>query len=77
MSKKLTPMKAKTVDRVCELKRNWIEDGDFCMGVSWASVYISEQATGENSKDLIPIPRAVFDKMVRWYVTGSKCGALG
>jgi len=76
MSRKLTPMKAKTEQEICELPRDNADLGDWCLIVGESLIWITEQEMGKSPEQEIDVPRAVFDKMVRWYVTGSKCGRL-
>ena len=76
MTKKLTPMKARTDGQLCKLPRDNADLGDWCLIVGGATIWITEQELGKSPTQEIDIPRAVFDKMVRWYVTGSKGGRL-
>ena len=76
MTKKLTPMKARTDGQICKLTRDNAELNDWCIVIGEGLVWITEQELGKSPTQEIDIPRAVFDRLVRWYVTGSKCGRL-
>jgi len=76
MKQKLTPMKAKTFEQICGLKRDFAEIGDWYLGLDSKTVYLTEQALQGSATQRIKLPRNVFDKFVRWYVTGSKCGRV-
>ena len=76
MSKKLTPMKAKTFNQICDLRTDHAEIGDYCLMIDEGTVHLNEQALGESPTREIQIARDAFDKMIRWYVTGSKRGRL-
>jgi hypothetical protein len=53
-----------------EYDRDWLGHGDFTILTDGVRVWLSEQPSGEMPKQKIEIPRPVFDKLVRWYVTG-------
>ena len=76
MSKKLAPMKATTRQLMDRLPRDYAEIGDFAILATEDKIYFDEQKAGKRPVQSFEISRRVFDKLVRWYVTGSKCGRL-
>jgi len=72
----LKPMKAKTLKQICDLQTDHTEVGDYYLAIDTGVVYLSEQGWGESPTERMEIARDAFDKMIRWYVTGSKCGRL-
>lgn len=74
----MTPINCKTLQDACSMPRDNIDVGDFwiLLDTETGSVYLSEQPSGEPRKQRIEIPKATFDKLVRWYVTGRTNGKV-
>lgn len=68
----LKPIEARTLKQMCSLKEDNIATHDWWILLNEGSITICNQASGESAKDSISIPRHIFDKFARWYVTGSK-----
>ena len=69
-TKKLRPIQARTFKQVCSLPRDNLSTKDFWILIDHPHVVICQQRTGEPAKGSLSIPRAQFDRLVRWYITG-------
>lgn len=72
MKKCKTPIECKTLSDLASMPRTYTESGDFWICFDGFEIAIHEQKIGEGSKQKIAIPKAIFDKFVRWYTTGRK-----
>ena len=71
-AKHRAPCDAKTLNQLCELPRDNIDAGKWgWIIVDEDAVGIRQQRPGEESTQDITIPRTVFEKFARWYLTGS------
>lgn len=68
--KKLKPIEARTFKELCSLPTDNVNAKGFWMMVDEGVVTITKQNLGEAPTSQIDVPRAQFDRMVRWYVTG-------
>jgi hypothetical protein len=64
------PKDAVTLDAVCELPRDHVEYGDFWFMTDGYTITLAQQKTGEAAKSATSVPKTVFDRFVRWYLTG-------
>lgn len=69
--KPLTPEQARTERQVCELKRTYVDSGEYWFLMDESSVTLSHQKIGDAPTGQATLPRHVFEKFVRWYQTGS------
>lgn len=69
-SRRLKPIDARTVNQLCSLQRDNLDFKGFWILTDGNEITICQQKTGETPKATISIPKAVFDRMARWYVTG-------
>lgn len=69
-AKKLKPIEARTFDQICSLPRDGYDTKRFWLLVNIGTVTLCEQQNGKPSTNTMELPRAEFDKLVRWYVTG-------
>lgn len=69
-TKKLKPIEARTHDQICSIPRDHLDTKYFWLLIETNRVILCEQKTGEASKGSLSIPRAEFDRLARWYVTG-------
>ena len=67
MKDKISPMEA-TERELCCITRDNFDVGDFSIFTDSWEVSLSEQTAGEPRKQHIAIDRAVFNKLVRWYL---------
>lgn len=65
------PIDAKTDAQVAALGRDNVSWGDYIILFDGVRVWLSQQARGELPTQKIELPRHVFDRFARWYVTGS------
>lgn len=75
------PYQCKTFDEVCKIPRDNIDVGNshwmmIDAGPADHEVVITEQRSGDKASAQIRIPREVFVKMARWYLTGHKNGMV-
>ena len=70
MSKAKKPIDAKTFSQICSLPRDHYETKNHWLLLDTGVVYLHRQKSGHESEASLKIPRAEFDRMVRWYVTG-------
>lgn len=64
------PRDARTLAAITELSHDNVCQGNYSIMIDPRVVWISEQATGENRRQHIEIPRKAFDAFVEWYTTG-------
>lgn len=67
-----TPIECKTLKDICSLPRDSVDCGDFWILTDGYEISIHEQKIGHESVQKISVPKAIFDKFVRWYTTGRK-----
>jgi hypothetical protein len=67
MKKTLSPIEAKTFNKICSLKEDNTATKDFWMLLNEDSVTITAQRSGEDVTAQINIPRKDFNKFVKWY----------
>ena len=72
MDKELSPMQARTEAQVCALRRVNLTAGDFWLLLDSESVTLCHQRAGESPEAVVTIPRAEFNKLVRWYTKPQK-----
>lgn len=70
MKKKLKPIEARTFKQICSLPRDNIDAKGFWMMLDVGKVTIAQQKAGEPAKVMLTMPRAQFERMARWYMTG-------
>lgn len=63
------PMTA-TKEEICEMLFDNVEVGDFSIMTDAATVWLSEQAMCEMPRQQIEMPRAIFNKLIKWYTEG-------
>lgn len=68
--KRLKPIEARTFKQICSLPRDNLDYKNFWFMVDEGQVTLTAQKIGEAPTSQISIPRAVFDRMARWYLTG-------
>lgn len=71
-----TPYTAKTDAEISAMPSSVVESGDFWILTDGYHVTLSEQKTGDSPKQYITVPRDIFDKFVRWYITGKMNGRI-
>jgi hypothetical protein len=71
MSKRLTPATANTFNKVCGLKRDHVHGKAWWVILDNPFVVIAQQRNGEASTGTVKIPRADFERLARWYLTGN------
>lgn len=71
-SETLKPCDAKTLRAICKLPASYIERGDYSILVDETGITLTNQPIGEKPVESITLPRAVFDKFVKWYQTEQK-----
>lgn len=69
MAKKISPRQARTEKQVCSLRRDNKTADDFWMLIDGRDVTIVHQQQGTSPRASITIPRATFNRLVRWYTT--------
>jgi hypothetical protein len=67
--KRLRPIEARTFNQVCSLPRDGYDTKHFWILID-GDIVITEQMDGEPSTNQMTIPRAEFDRIARWHVTG-------
>ena len=75
INKNLAPVDAKTFKQICELPRDNDSYGNFWWIIDEGTITLSNQKIGEEPTERITLRRHVFEKLVRWYLTGSKAKA--
>ena len=68
-AKTMKPIEARTFNQVCSLPRSSYDTKHFWLVIDGAMV-IGEQEDGQAATNKLVIPRAEFDRLVRWYMTG-------
>lgn len=66
---KLKPIEARTFGQICSLPRDGYDTKNFWILID-NGIVICQQQNGKPSTNTMKIPRAEFDRMARWYVTG-------
>lgn len=66
------PCEARSFNQICELPRDHDSCGKFWWIIDEVRITLCEQASGESPVQKITLPRHVFEKVARWYLTGSK-----
>lgn len=64
------PALARTIDECAVMKRDNVSRGDFWIITDGYSVTLAAQKVGESATGVASIPRDVFLRFVRWYLTG-------
>lgn len=67
--KKLSPQQATTENKILRLKTDHCDTPDFWMLVQPRLISIVKQRSGEPSTEMILIPRKVFNRFVKFYLT--------
>ena len=70
MIKTKTPIECKTFNDICNMPRDNISIGDFWILTDGYEITIARQKEGHESEAKISIPKSVFNKFARWYMTG-------
>jgi hypothetical protein len=68
-ARKLRPIEARTFKQICSLPRDGYDTKNFWILID-GGIVICEQQNGKESTNSMTIPRAEFDRLARWYVTG-------
>lgn len=68
--KPLKPIEANTFKKICALPRDNLDSKGYWIMIDEGQVTITKQNLGEMPTAQIHIPKAQFDRMARWYVTG-------
>jgi hypothetical protein len=68
---KQKPIDAKTEAQIIALNRDNISYGTFWALIDGPNIHIKEQPRGELPVQAIKISRRAFDRIARWYMTGS------
>ena len=66
------PCEARTFNQICQLPRDNDSYGNFWWIINEGVITLCEQPSGGNPVQRIQMPRHVFEKAARWYLTGSK-----
>lgn len=66
----MRPIEARTFKKICALKRDNLSARDFWLQLDEGTVTLAKQRNGGPAEMMMEIPRAQFDRLVRWYVTG-------
>jgi hypothetical protein len=64
---KHSPRTAKTLDAICSLRTDGCHTKDHWICIDARTVSIVSQKPGEAATGEVILPRATFDKFVRWY----------
>lgn len=68
----MKPIEANTLNKVCKLKRDNLSTKNFWILLDGGThIVICKQVVGKPSEGSLTIPKSQFDRLVRWYVTGS------
>jgi hypothetical protein len=70
-SKAVSPMKA-TNAQICQMRRDHTDFGDFSLMTDGYTVWVSQQAVGEDRKQHIAMPKGTFNRLLRWYLREAK-----
>lgn len=66
--KKRSPAQC-TFNQLCKMPRDNFDVGDFNIITDGHTVWLGEQKTGKQPTQRFQIPRAVFNRLIRWYTT--------
>lgn len=61
-----------TNPQLCRLYRDNLDVEDFSLMTDAWNVWLSEQPMGQPQKCSVQIPRAKFNKLIRWYIREQK-----
>jgi hypothetical protein len=64
------PIDARTLEDICSMPRDTLDSKGFWIMVDEGRITITQQNVGESPTAQIHVPKAQFDRMARWYVTG-------
>ena len=67
----LAPIEAKTFSQICRLPRDNYDTAGYWILVDQKTIHFAEQRNGEIATQKMAIPKREFDRLVRWYMTGS------
>jgi hypothetical protein len=67
----LTPCESRTTNQLCSLGRDNVSWGDYWLIIDEVSVAMAQQKAGEMPVGSVQMPRHVFERFARWYLTGS------
>jgi Holliday junction resolvase RusA-like endonuclease len=65
--KMMSPMEVRDIDTLCKMPRDNLTVGDFWILTDGYTVTICQQKTGHSPTEKVHVPRATFNRMVRWY----------
>ncbi len=68
--KRLRPIDARTFAQICKLPRDGYDTKGHWILLDSGTVCLTAQVTGNAPTGQLTIPRAEFDRMARWYLTG-------
>lgn len=68
----MKPCDAKTDKQICDLRASIVEHGDYSLMLVEGEVVLSDHPAGREIVEQITLPRAVFEKFVKWYQTEQK-----
>lgn len=66
----LTPQTARTDEQMAQLKRDHLDTPDYWIVVDASAVTIAKQRLHEKATAEVQMPKAVFDRFVKFYVEG-------
>lgn len=66
----MRPIDAKTDKQICKLRRDNLSTKEFWILLGEGEVTLAKQRNLAPAEVMLKIPRAQFDRLVRWYVTG-------
>lgn len=66
----MKPIDAKTFSQICKLSLDNLSTRGHWLLIDEGRVVLAKQKAGEPCEAKIEVPKAEFDRMVRWYVTG-------
>lgn len=70
MKKVKAPIECKTFNDICNMPRDNLTLKDFWILTDGYEVTLARQKLGHEAEEIISIPKAVFNKFARWYMTG-------
>ena len=77
INKQKTPINCKSFNDVCKMERDNIElPKNFWCLFDGYEITIAEQEMGHSPAQKISVSKSIFDKIVKWYITGSKMGKI-
>lgn len=74
-AKRVAPMKA-TNSQICRMRSDHTDFGDFSLMTDGFTVWLSEQANGEMSRQKFEISKGRFNRLLRWYLREAKLEAV-